>query len=138
MAEAKRLTNMTNSVTCRLPQTPRTPSVGMAHYFDDIFHRTLDVGAPRPSEVRRHLRRSSTARSIGARSDFDISLNGGDDDNDDARSMTNSVFHDNLQKSREKEEADLHLHQYISDQLNRYKDGTLNGQNHEDEFETKA
>ncbi|KAG6014099.1 hypothetical protein E4U54_005827 [Claviceps lovelessii] len=128
-------------VTCRLPQTPRTPSVGMAHYFDDIFHRTLDVGSPKSPSVRHHLRRSSTARSIGARSDFDVSLNGGDDDDDaddDARSIINSVFHGDLERSREKEEADLHMHHYISDQLNRYKDGTLSEQNNEDEFETKV
>lgn len=108
----------------------------MAHYFDDIFQRTLDTGNPRSPEGRRHLRRSSTARSIGARSDFDASLNGADDD--DARSTTDSVFQDDPEKSKEKIEADLHMHQYVSDQLNRYKDGTLNGQNHEDEFETKA
>jgi len=114
----------------------------MAHYFDDIFHRSLDIGSPKSPSVRHHLRRSSTARSIGARSDFDVSLNGGDDDDgdddEDARSIIDSVFHDGPDKSKEKEEADLHMHHYISDQLNRYKDETLNVQNHEDEFETKV
>lgn len=56
---------------------------------------------------------------------------------DDAKSTTGSVFHDDPEKSREKEEADSHMHRYISDQLNRYKsenigNGTANGE----EFET--
>lgn len=85
----------------------------------------------------RRIRRSSTARSIGARSDFDTSVNGHDDD---ARSTTGSVFpHDDPEKAREKEEADSHMHQYISDQLNRFKDGNgANGYSNGDEYETKA
>ncbi|KAK6825724.1 family 63 glycoside hydrolase [Apiospora arundinis] len=66
-------------ISCRLPQTPRTPSVGMAHYFDDVFHRTTGQGHPK----KPHMRRSSTARSIGARSDFEGSVNGDDDDDHD-------------------------------------------------------
>lgn len=50
-------------MTCRLPQTPKTPSSGLYHYFDDTF--TRNAGA------RPRSRRSSTGRSIGARSDFD-------------------------------------------------------------------
>lgn len=79
------------------------------------------------------VRRSSTARSIGARSDFDASTNGVDDDDD-----ATSVFHDD-EKSREKEEADEHMHRYVSDQLNRYKDGQKSERfEHDDEFEPKA
>ncbi|KAG5977597.1 hypothetical protein E4U56_007348 [Claviceps arundinis] len=133
-------------VTCRLPQTPRTPSVGMAHYFDDIFHRNLETGGTKSPNVRRHhLRRSSTGRSIGARSDFDVSINGDDDDDDDddtdedGRSTINSTFQGDSGKLKEKQEADLHMHQYISDQLTRYKDGVLlDGKSDEEEFETRA
>lgn len=105
----------------------------MAHYFDDMFQRSLDLGTPRSPGMRR-IRRSSTARSIGARSDFDTSVNGVDDD---THSVSNSVFHDDPDKVKEKEEADSHLHRYISDQLERYKDETLNG-GHADEYETRA
>ncbi|KHN97348.1 Six-hairpin glycosidase-like protein [Metarhizium album ARSEF 1941] len=115
---------------CRLPQTPRTPSAAMAHYFDDMFQRSLDLGTPRSPGMRR-IRRSSTARSIGARSDF---TNGVDDD---AHSLSNSVLQDDAERVREKLEADLHLHRYISDQLERYKDEGLKGA-HADEYETKA
>ncbi len=42
----------------------------MNHYFDDIFHRYEKAGsAVSPASMPR-LRRSSTARSLGARSDF--------------------------------------------------------------------
>ncbi|KAH8729975.1 Six-hairpin glycosidase-like protein [Ilyonectria robusta] len=40
-------------VTCRLPHTPRTPSVGLALYFDDIFARSGSSS------------RSITARALG-------------------------------------------------------------------------
>ncbi|KID62126.1 glycoside hydrolase family 63, partial [Metarhizium brunneum ARSEF 3297] len=105
----------------------------MAHYFDDMLQRGLDLGTPRSPSMRR-IRRSSTARSIGARSDFEASANGVDDD---AHSVTNSVIHDDSERAREREEADSHLHRYISDQLERYKDESVNG-GHADEYETKA
>lgn len=118
----------------------------MAHYFDDIFHRNLETcGTKSPNVRRHHLRRSSTGRSIGARSDFDVSINGDHDDDDDddpdedGRSTINSVFQGDSGKVKEKQEADLHMHQYISDQLTRYKDGALlDGKSDEEEFETKA
>lgn len=106
----------------------------MSHYFDDMFQRSLDLGTPR-SGSRMRIRRSSTARSIGARSDFDASINGVDDD---ALSHS-SAIHDEPERTKEKEEADSHLHRYISDQLDRYKGENLDQyEAHEDEFETKA
>ena len=127
------LTRRGNSVNCRLPQTPRTPSVGMAHYFDDIFQRHVDKGVPHQGG-RRHIRRSSTARSIAARSDFDSSVNG----DDDARSVTNSVHPDDPERLREKEEADSHMHRYIADQLERFKEGNGEDAYEGDEVETRA
>lgn len=125
--------NSCYSVTCRLPQTPRTPSVAMAHYFDDMFQRSMDIGTPRTSAMR-HVRRSSTARSISARSDFDVPVL---DIDDDAQSMSNSVYHDDPARVRERVEADEHMNQYISDQLMRYK--SQNGHLEQDEeFETRA
>jgi hypothetical protein len=99
----------------------------MGHYFDDIFHRNVGPGDSQSGKPR--IRRSSTARSIGARSDFD----------DDARSATGSVHHDDVDRSRERTEADAHMHSYVSDQLERYRDENK-GANYtnDDEFETKA
>jgi hypothetical protein len=115
------------SVNCRLPHTPRTPSIAMSHYFDDIFHRSVETGVPHSGMPR--IRRSSTARSIGARSDFD----------DDTRSVTNSIYHDDPDRARERTEADAHMHSYVSEQLERYKDDKKDGNyEHDDEFETKA
>ncbi|OAA59292.1 cytoplasm protein [Cordyceps fumosorosea ARSEF 2679] len=130
-------------VSCRLPQTPRTPSVGMAHYFDDMFQRSVEVGVPHSPRMHR-IRRSSTARSIGARSDFVL------DDNDDAHSDGGSVSDGivlthgaaaaaSAAAALEKSEADSHMHSYISDQLSRYKDEMQSDRfSHADEFETSA
>lgn len=97
----------------------------MGHYFDDVFHRNATGGGPNGMP---RIRRSSTARSIGARSDFE----------DDTHSVTGSVHHDE-ERARERSEADAHMHSYVSDQLERYKDETKSGNYaHDDEFETKA
>lgn len=92
----------------------------MSHYFDDIFARGTDRRGsmtPGPGGKPR-MRRSSTARSIGARSDFDET--NGDD------SLSNSATLDDpeklRQRMREKSEADAHMHRYISDQLERFKE----------------
>lgn len=105
----------------------------MSHYFDDVLHRSAKDGTP----GRRHIRRSSTARSIGARSDFDASLNG----DDDARSTrTSYIFPEDPERAKEREEADSHMHRYISDQLNRYQgqNGTNGYGGDDEEYETKA
>lgn len=61
-----------SGLNCRLPHTPRTPTIAADHYFDDMFER-----AARPRIYSR--RQSHGARSIDARSDFDaLDLNGGD------------------------------------------------------------
>lgn len=125
-------------VNRHLPQTPRTPSVAMAHYFDDMVQRSIDMGTPRSLGLQR-IRRSSTSRSVGARSDFDAP-NGLDED--DARLTTRSTTHSALledpARARERAEADSHLHRYISDQLNRYKGFNGADRESEDEFKTKA
>ena len=91
----------------------------MSHYFDDMFQRSIELGPPHSPKMER-VRRSSTARSIGARSDFDASINGADDD-DDARS-DGTPGPDLGWRDRERSEADQHMHRYVSDQLDRYKD----------------
>jgi hypothetical protein len=113
------------------------PLVFMSHYFDDILHRTVD-GGRRGSFNSHKLRRSSTARSIGARSDFEGSMNG----DDDVRSTTNSVFYEDPERASARAEADSHMHQYISDKLSKYRGDDNNNTNghheHAEEFEPRA
>jgi hypothetical protein len=125
-----RCINYRNSVNCRLPHTPRTPTVGMAHYFDDVFHRYKEAGTPRPMSMPR-MRRSSTARSMSIRSDFETSTNENDDDHGP---LSGSVALEDTSKIREKREADAHMHRYITDQLERYRDD--NNLEEQDELET--
>ena len=101
----------------------------MAHYFDDVFHRTVTNGTPHtPGKPR--MRRSSTARSVGARSDFDNDRN--------SLSRTNSVYLDDPERAKAKSEADEHMHRYISDELDRYKTETQSGTyENGEEFEAK-
>jgi hypothetical protein len=106
----------------------------MAHYFDDVFHRT--VHGHKEKNAKPKMRRSSTARSIGARSDFEGSVNG---DDDDVASLGNSVSNLDPERESERREADAHLHHYISEQLERVKtDLEHDGYNMEDEHETHA
>ena len=82
----------------------------MNHYFDDVFTRHVKHKVnknPRPN-----MRRSSTARSIGARSDFDI---------EEVRSIGNSVETDNPEREIERREADIHTANYVSEQLERVR-----------------
>ncbi|KAI1006171.1 Uncharacterized protein K3495_g2050 [Podosphaera aphanis] len=92
--------------SCRLPQTPRTPSTAMAHYFDDTFQRYIaqENGNRKPS--RPQMRRSSTARSISARSDWD-----------DSRSYSESVGVDTNEREIERKIADTYTANYIEQQL---------------------
>lgn len=109
----------------------------MNHYFDDIFTRHVANGAngkspksPKPH----HLRRTSTARSIGARSDF------GDHDHDDEEKHDHegSVAPMDEQKMREKEEADRHVANYVSEQLHRVRShDSYAGNDGGDEFEAQ-
>lgn len=88
----------------------------MAHYFDDVF--TRHIAGP-PKQQRQHIRRSSTNRSMGARSDFDTSVNG--DHEDDTRSVGNSVAPESPERHRERQEANTHMANYVSEQLERVK-----------------
>ncbi|KFY89372.1 hypothetical protein V500_05741 [Pseudogymnoascus sp. VKM F-4518 (FW-2643)] len=106
-------------VSCRLPQTPRTPSTGMAHYFDDVFGR--HIGQPESFKPK-PMRRSSTSRSIGARSDFNVSVNGDAHTEGGRDSHRNSV---DPQEENEREEVNRHVAHYVSEQLEKVlaKDG---------------
>lgn len=94
-------------MTCRLPQTPKTPTSAAAHYFDDIF---TESGRPKKPH---HLRRSSTARSIGHRSDW------ADEDDHTPLNRVNSIGYLNAEDIQRKSEMDQHVAHYVSEQLQR-------------------
>ncbi|KAJ9649384.1 hypothetical protein H2199_000159 [Coniosporium tulheliwenetii] len=111
---------------CHLPSptNPRTPSSAASHYFDDVFTR----GKPRKPA---HLRRSSTSRSIGVRSDWNDSTNGDangsaieDEDAEPSKSKykrTNSIGYLDADALKRKAEEDQQVAHYVSDQLERMK-----------------
>lgn len=103
-------------MTCRLPQTPRTPTAAAAHYFDDVLS-----SGPRPKKPSQ-LRRSSTTRSIGFRSDY----GGDDDDEDDPTSPArrkNSVGYLDEDAIKAKQEIADRFNHYVSGKLERVKTG---------------
>lgn len=106
----------------------------MAHYFDDVFGR--HIGQPKSFKPT-PIRRSSTSRSIGARSDFDASVNGDADYDDDVLSQGNSVGPDNPGRERERQEADMHVAHYVTEQLERVRSNDSLGFDGGDEFEAQ-
>jgi len=101
-----------NRVNCRLPQTPRTPTTAAAHYFDDVFTRSS-----KPKGQQAGVRRSSTSRSIGNRSSFNLSANG----DDDVRSADGSAYTNGDERGRRQSEADQHIAKFVTDQLERIR-----------------
>ena len=99
----------------------------MAHYFDDDFTRHVGPQkTPKPA-----IRRSSTTRSMAARSDFDESEKG----DDDGRSIGNSVDAESPELKREREQANKHVANYITEQLERVK--SHESHTDKDEFEAQ-
>ena len=103
----------------------------MAHYFDDIFTRHVN----QPKSSTPNLRRSSTTRSIGARSDFESSIDG--DHGGDARSVGNSVATDNPDRERERNEANAHVAHYVSEELERVRSRDSLVFDNDDEYEAQ-
>lgn len=120
-------------MTCRLPQTPRTPTTAAAHYFDDVFLRQARPKKP-PG-----LRRSSTTRSIGMRSDWTGSAHDDEEDNEEAVASplkrVNSIGYLDADALKRKAEVDEQVAHYIADQLERVKTGRSNS-TYDDELET--
>lgn len=98
----------------------------MNHYFDDVF--TRHVKEKSTKSARPNMRRSSTARSIGARSDFDV---------DEARSIGNSVETEDAEREKERREADKHTAHYVSEQLERVRSHQSADFENADEFEAQ-
>ncbi|KKA30518.1 hypothetical protein TD95_002090 [Thielaviopsis punctulata] len=65
-------------LSATMPATPKTTSHALSHYFDDTFSR--HPKSPSVNGGRVHLRRSSSSRSIGARSDFEARMSVTDTD----------------------------------------------------------
>ncbi|EMD64287.1 hypothetical protein COCSADRAFT_89942 [Bipolaris sorokiniana ND90Pr] len=107
-------------MTCRLPQTPRTPTGAASHYFDDVF-------TPAGKPAKRHaLRRSSTSRSIGFRSDWGETSTNGEEDYDDESGpirRKNSVGVLDQAALEQKSAMEDRLNHYVSGQLQRIKKG---------------
>ena len=147
-------------INCRLPQTPRTPGTAAAHYFDDILTRGITrrntrvatPGLDGPKTPR--MRRSSTSRSIGNRSDFP-GTNGASRKPSAAGSEKSGYFdapansamsdgdpfgeEEDLERERRKSVADSHVERYVREQLTRIQTGgsQLEGSVFEDEFEAQ-
>jgi hypothetical protein len=85
----------------------------MAHYFDDVFGR--HIGQPESFKPK-PMRRSSTSRSIGARSDFNSSVNG-DAQDGEGGSLRNSV---DPEGEKERDEVNKHVANYVSEQLEKH------------------
>ncbi|KKK26565.1 hypothetical protein ARAM_002994 [Aspergillus rambellii] len=107
-------------VNCRLPQTPRSPFAAAGHYFDDIFTRSIHSRGS--SSGRPHIRRSSTSRSIGNRSDLESAFTG-----------------ETPADEEEKSEGGFenHMSHYVESQLQRVRSQVSMGA-YEDEFEAQA
>lgn len=108
----------------------------MAHYFDDVMSRQI---LPRSPSMP-HIRRSSTARSIGARSDFgDADANGYDDDGYHSTGAGSVTEAEDPEQLRQKAEADEHMRNYITEQLERVKsEQTDQAYEKRDEFVVEA
>ena len=80
------------------------------------------------------MRRSSTTRSLAARSDFDHSVNGEDEEK---ASVGNSVETETAERARERKEADEATAHYVSEQLSRVRSNQSADFESGDEFEAQ-
>lgn len=131
---------------CRLPQTPRTPSAAMGHYFDDIIDRGFSGRPQTPSSPQLRRRSSISGRSIGNRSGS-IDING-TNNHSEVTTRRPSVSNgtggglglqvlQNEDLLREKKEADEAMRHYISEQLDKVKHDR-DMEDREDELGTHA
>lgn len=118
-------------VSCRLPQTPRTPTAAADHYFDDIFARRKSYTAHRPTYSRRSS--FASARSIGNHSEKDH-----DESKVDETTKLQEPRKKGMNKTDEakEKEADQHLAAYVTKQLEHMRTDSSAGVVH-DEFAAK-
>lgn len=123
------------SIRCRLPQTPRTPSTAAAHYFDDIFHKY------KPAKPK--FRRSSTSRSIGKLEDLEGDFRNGvaieDEPESPVRPMkrVNSVGYFDDAAIEKKKQIDEQVAGYISGKLQKMRSHESAGEDMNDELEAQ-
>lgn len=123
----------------------------MSHYFDDILHRQVGPGgahtpkSPMLSPMAPRLRRSSTSRSLAARSDYSFNGDEAEEDNTETpvgyearRGSVNPALLNDPERVKARAEADAHLHSYITQQLERVKlERGADGYEEGDEFEAQ-
>jgi hypothetical protein len=110
-----------DSLNYRLQATPRSPHTAAAHYFDDTLSRSAKPRIPGAKKMRR----SSTSRSIGNRSDHAPTIHG------DGESV--ALLGGEEPAEPADQEADEHVDNYVADQLQSH--ASLGA--YEDEFETQ-
>ena len=116
-----------SGVNCRLPHTPRTPTSGMRHYFDEIFSK--GARPPKP-----YMGRRMSMRSIAGRSDFSAEGEG-----EDEEAEAEGEGEDD-EDERQRTIDDSYVLDYVSSQLQRVKSFDINFDPNEgeNEFEAKA
>ncbi|KAK0948397.1 hypothetical protein LTR29_000028 [Friedmanniomyces endolithicus] len=126
-------------LNCRLPQTPRTPTAGASHYFDDTFVRQRRQSIGRTSRPGGPARSMTRTRSIGARSDWSektgATSNGGGEaegDGDDETfsngvptpGRTWSIYKEDDSKvglPRPEDDPNDPINRFVADQLDRIR-----------------
>lgn len=82
------------------------------------------------------MRRSSTARSIGARSDFDLDVDLDSDGENESSVIHRAIRLSDPKRDIARKEADDHINRYIEDQLERVRSNSIHdGVENGDEFE---
>lgn len=110
-----------SGINCRLPHTPRTPSVAANHYFDEIFSK---AARPKP-----YMGRRMSTRSIANRSDFAPETPGSEGEPDDQ------------EQERQRAVDDSYVLDYVTSQLQRVRSHSITfdpNDDEENEFEAQA
>lgn len=110
-----------SGINCRLPHTPRTPSVAANHYFDEIFSK---AARPKP-----YMGRRMSTRSIANRSDFTAETPGAEDEDEEQ------------EQERQRAVDDSYVLDYVTSQLQRVRSHSITfdpNNDEENEFEATA
>lgn len=117
------------SVSCRLPQTPRTPTATAAHYFDDVFAARRKSIDATPKKLARRSSMPSDTSDLSARTP---------DTNEPttSHSKASSIGYLDEDALKRMKEADDHLAHHVSNQLERIRSNDPTSRIH-DEFEAQ-
>ncbi|KAI8950643.1 Six-hairpin glycosidase-like protein [Xylaria longipes] len=105
-------------ITCRLPQTPRTSSVGLSIYFDDILGKHAQSAA-------QSLNPSRLASAVSSRRPTDGNYVGQDDffEQDELVKQDDLVQQEKQANYAKKAEANAHLFDVVTEQLKKLQVG---------------